>query len=108
MTPEGRDAHRTAVRIRGDHPAIPGHFPGRPVVPGVLILHEVLVAANAWLGQELRVRRLIEAKFVSALRPDEEGEIVLLRDGSTIEFTVQRGAAVVAKGAFVFELAVAS
>jgi len=103
MISEGRDAHRAAIRIRGDHAAIPGHFPGRPLVPGVLILHEVLLAANAWLGCNVRVRRLVRAKFVSALRPDEEGAIVLVRKGSTIEFTVQHGATVVATGAFVFE-----
>ncbi|WP_317930861.1 hypothetical protein [Halioxenophilus sp. WMMB6] len=27
--------------INADHPALPGHFPGQPVVPGVVILAKV-------------------------------------------------------------------
>jgi len=32
------------ITIRRDHPSLPGHFPGNPVVPGVVILEEVLEA----------------------------------------------------------------
>ena len=28
--------------IRADHPSLPGHFPGAPLVPGVVILDEVI------------------------------------------------------------------
>ena len=31
-------------RVAADHPALPGHFPGRPIVPGVLLLDAVLQA----------------------------------------------------------------
>lgn len=30
-----------------DHPCLPGHFPGRPVVPGVVVLDHVLQAVEA-------------------------------------------------------------
>ena len=30
--------------ISANHPSLPGHFPGAPLVPGVLILDEVLAA----------------------------------------------------------------
>ncbi len=29
------------VTIPADHPSLPGHFPGRPIVPAVVILDEV-------------------------------------------------------------------
>ena len=34
--------------IRADHPSLPGHFPGAPLVPGVVILDEVLEALIEW------------------------------------------------------------
>ncbi|WP_284944728.1 hypothetical protein [Acidisoma cladoniae] len=33
--------------ISPDHPSLPGHFPGRPIVPGVVLLDEAL----ALIGQ---------------------------------------------------------
>ena len=30
--------------ISADHPSLPGHFPGMALVPGVVILDEVLAA----------------------------------------------------------------
>ena len=34
--------------ITADHPSLPGHFPDAPLVPGVLILDEVLAALRDW------------------------------------------------------------
>ena len=36
--------------IESDHPALPGHFPGRPVVPGVVVLDRVLAAIESAHG----------------------------------------------------------
>jgi 3-hydroxymyristoyl/3-hydroxydecanoyl-(acyl carrier protein) dehydratase len=33
--------------VAPDHPALAGHFPGRPIVPGVVILDEVIAAIGA-------------------------------------------------------------
>lgn len=52
-----------------DHPALPGHFPGRPIVPGVLLLDEVM----SWLNRSggFRVAKLCEVKFLAAMHPGE-------------------------------------
>jgi len=36
--------HSMELRIDADHPALAGHFPGFPIVPGVLLLDEALYA----------------------------------------------------------------
>src|SRR4030095_8551398 len=50
--------HRATVRIPATHPALPGHFPGRPIVPGVVLLQCVLDEAERWLGKALDVRKV--------------------------------------------------
>jgi 3-hydroxymyristoyl/3-hydroxydecanoyl-(acyl carrier protein) dehydratase len=32
----------SVLRIAADHPAYAGHFPGRPILPGVALLSEVM------------------------------------------------------------------
>jgi len=56
--------------ISHTHPAMPGHFPGTPVVPAVLILEAVadLLSRHAGVTTVTKVQR---AKFLSILRPDE-------------------------------------
>ena len=50
-----------------DHPVFTGHFPGHPIVPGVLLLDWVQAAIEAELGQ--RLQELTEAKFHSPATP---------------------------------------
>lgn len=56
--------------VPASHPSLPGHFPGRPVVPGVLLLAQVQAAIEAAHGP-LPVLRLPQAKFVRPLLPEE-------------------------------------
>src|SRR3546814_6702994 len=56
--------------IGDDHPALPGHFPGRPIVPGVVILDRVLDAIEAAHGP-LGALRLPQVKFLRPLLPGQ-------------------------------------
>jgi 3-hydroxymyristoyl/3-hydroxydecanoyl-(acyl carrier protein) dehydratase len=59
------------------HPCLPGHFPGRPLVPGVVLLDAVFRAvAEAGHGP---VQRLRHAKFLSPVGPGQSVEILLAR-----------------------------
>lgn len=90
--------HEAPLRIAPDHPAIPGHFPGNPVVPGVLLLDAVVDAAEQWLAGRLHVRGLRQAKFIAPLLPGQDARIGLSLDGDSLEFSVRRGEATVARG----------
>lgn len=56
-------------RVPATHPALAGHFPGNPVVPGVLLLDQVLHALTQSTGRS--VTRLRQVKFMSVLLPGE-------------------------------------
>lgn len=95
---------RACSEIATDHPALAGHFPGDPIVPGVLILDEVLQAARQWRGA-LRLKRVVSVKFISALKPGNAFSIELREDGhSHIEFECLLGETTFASGRLEVEL----
>jgi 3-hydroxyacyl-[acyl-carrier-protein] dehydratase len=73
--------------VAADHPALPGHFPGEPIVPGVVLLNEVLSAIPG------RVH-IPSAKFHAPLLPGEEFAIRI--EGT--RFNVHRGETLIASG----------
>ena len=63
--------------VPADHPCLPGHFPSRPVVPGVVLLdHAFLAARDAGLPPPARIA---SAKFTRPVRPDETVALTLRR-----------------------------
>lgn len=60
-------AWRAEIRVDAAHPALPGHFPSEPIVPGVLLLDEVLHL----LGGEADHWRVEQIKFHHVVRPGE-------------------------------------
>ena len=97
-----------AFTAGADHPALPGHFPGRPIVPGVVLLDEVLAAieAETGLGGAVRLERV---KFASPVGPGEEVAILLgpVRDG-TVGFACVAGERRVLAGTAAFPVAEAA
>ena len=62
--------------ISADHPTLPGHFPGAPLVPGVVILDEVLAALIEW-RHDTQVTGIRMVKFLSPLLPQQAFTISL-------------------------------
>lgn len=98
VTADAPSKHSATLRVPAKHPALTGHFPGNPIVPGVVILDKVICAAEAWLGDGFHVHGLSHAKFLAPLKPDETARIELAFRGQLLEFTVYRGEATIAKG----------
>lgn len=83
------------LRVDSGHPSLEGHFPGNPVVPGVLLVDHVQQALLRLTGRELT--QLQHVKFTSALRPGETAVGSLDVDGSRVSFRIvaRRGEATV-------------
>ena len=81
----------TRLTIPAGHPSLAGHFPGVPVLPGVLLLDEVLRSVDADSGANGERWRIGRAKFLKPVRPGETLTLghERLTDGS-IRFTVSR------------------
>lgn len=84
-------------RVPHDHPSLAGHFPGHPVVPGVVVLDHVVAAIEARHGA-LPPLRLPQVKFLAPLRPGEEAEVALEGAGGRWRFRVLREGTVLASG----------
>ncbi len=81
-----------------EHPALPGHFPGQPVVPGVVILEAVQTAIEHEAGA-LAATRWPQVKFLQPLLPGEDARIELEpAESGRWRFRVLRDAAVIATG----------
>ncbi len=82
------------MTIPPDHPALAGHFPGEPIVPGVVLLDLVLKEASKGSSRIT----LPSVKFHAPLRPGEEFVIHIEKQ----KFTVLRGETLIASGSFAF------
>jgi 3-hydroxyacyl-[acyl-carrier-protein] dehydratase len=81
-----------------EHPSYEGHFPGRPVVPGVLLL-ELIVDAIARGAP----RNVGSTKFHQVLAPGESCALHWTSIESQVTFRCARGAQTVAEGSLTFE-----
>ena len=88
-----------ALPIAATHPAFDGHFPGAPVLPGVVLLDETIRAIELTDGGAPRRWRVAAMKFLRVVRP---GEALVLEQerlaSGTLRFTVLSAGQVVAAG----------
>ena len=86
--------------IRGDHPSLPGHFPGEPIVPGVVILDEIAAALHE-VYADARLAGIRAVKFLAPLKPDQKFTIVLsttAEKSDEIAFSCASDGGVIAEG----------
>ena len=90
-------------RVLGNNPCFAGHFPGNPIVPGVVILDyaqkQLLNIMNGY-----RVSILSQAKFTSSIGPDEDFLITLTQTSKDkIKVLCTNNSGIVMTGYFVIE-----
>jgi 3-hydroxymyristoyl/3-hydroxydecanoyl-(acyl carrier protein) dehydratase len=92
------------MRIAASHPALPGHFPGHPVVPGVVLLDAVIAALPRHAGGAVRVTGFPAVKFLAPLLPEREFEVTFAakRPGQAA-FDVVADGAKLASGTVAYE-----
>ncbi|CAG2143260.1 AMP-binding protein [Ralstonia mannitolilytica] len=85
--------------IPAGHPALPGHFPGHPIVPGVVLLDRAIGLIGAALGRSLDACRIRSAKFLSPAEPEDALDVTFdTTAGGAIVFTIRTGERDVASG----------
>jgi len=93
------------MRIPVSHPALPGHFPGHPVVPGVVLLDAVVAALPDHIGGPVQVTGFPNIKFLAPLLPEREFGVSLMvkRPGQSV-FDVLADGAKLASGTVAYEV----
>jgi hypothetical protein len=83
------------------HPAFAGHFPGQPVLPGVVVLSFVFGALDrrpAWRASLGASPCIEQVKFLAPAGPGARLRVALRAEGSRVAFDVTNGATLVARG----------
>ena len=87
------------LSIPADHPAYAGHFPGRPILPGVVLLDQAQLVIEQACG--VLLCGLALAKFHSPVTPGEGLHIAYRQDAAMVVFTILHGERKVADGKFI-------
>ena len=82
------DYQGEAQKIAAEHPSLPGHFPGRPVVPGVVLLDCVRAALNEQ-RPDWQLAGFPVVKFLSPLLPEHAFTVRIQGEPPRLRFEIQ-------------------
>ena len=88
----------TNFLIGDDHPSLPGHFPGHPVVPGVVVLSHVFSELRLHLGDR-QIVGIHRMKFLQPILPLQKLRVEIgLQQSDRLPFKCWLGDAVAMEG----------
>ncbi len=89
----------TPLAVDARHPAFEGHFPGRPVLPGVVLLSEAMAVLESLTARPPEGWTLASVKFPSSALPGEPLVMAHERLGTgAVRWEIRAAGRVVAMG----------
>lgn len=61
----------STIKLNPNHEVYNGHFPGQPVVPGVIQLQIIKEILQEILGTKLIMKKVIQVKYLTPVIPDD-------------------------------------
>ena len=91
----------TCWKVPIDHPSFSGHFPGKPIVPGVVLLDVAINAIADTCDVVLDICEISSVKFLSPANPGDEltfQYVASVNGADTIQFEILAGCRKIAIG----------
>lgn len=90
---------RSTFSIPAQHPCLPGHFPGRPIVPAVLLLQAIADALRPHFDNRSPTR-VSTAKFLHPVLPEQTLTLQLVTNpnSASADFRCSLEGRIVARG----------
>lgn len=86
------------------HPAFPGHFPGRPILPGVVLIDQAIRLGAGILSPGVAISGLGNAKFFQPVLPGTVLTFRFPQPSATAQgFEIMEGDKIVASGSLSLE-----
>ncbi len=100
-----RDGWTCRMAVPADHALFEGHFPGRPILPGIAHVALATAALAAAIGRPVSVRALPVLRLRRLVTPGEEIELSLEhpRAGGSVRFEIRTGGESASRGELVVE-----
>jgi len=86
------------MSVPADHPVFAGHFPGNPIVPGVMLLEWVTREVAQALRRAPSALRVREAKFFTPLAPLQQATLRCELGPGRCAFDIECDATRIARG----------
>lgn len=67
----------TEIKINKGHELYKGHFPHRPVTPGVILMQLFKEEAERQVNSKLKLEKAVNVKFMAVVDPNEEENFIL-------------------------------